>query len=233
MLIQFFRLFLSIMPLVIIFPASAIMQPSTSMVLIQEDAGGGSINVTNTDDKDALLYVKVIDLPDDKFPQLIVTQPVMRVAAGQTQRVRFVLTSDRPLTTEHMKRVTFEGIPISNVENKGVSISLRQNLPVIIHPTRLAANNDAWKELQWTVKEGKLTVRNPGAWVVRMAPSFTLLPGNQKVNLNKSYILPGETVPVAFSDVLALARTNKIRIDAVSSYGYKVGHAELPLSHEI
>ncbi|MEJ5174724.1 fimbrial chaperone protein, partial [Erwinia sp. MYb416] len=62
MLIQFFRLFLSIIPLVIIFPASAVMQPQTSMVLIQEDAGGGSINVTNTDDKDALLYVKVIDL---------------------------------------------------------------------------------------------------------------------------------------------------------------------------
>lgn len=233
MLIQFFRLFLSIMPLVIIFPASAIMQPQTSMVLIREDAGGGSINVTNTDDKDALLYVKVIDLPDDKFPQLIVTQPVMRVAAGQTQRVRFVLISDRPLTTEHMKRVTFEGIPITSVANQGIAISLRQNLPVIIHPAGLAENIGSWKDLQWSVKQGKLRVHNPGAWVVRMAPSFTLLPGNQKVILNKSYILPGETLPVVFSDVLALARTQKIRIDAVSSYGYEVGNAELSVSHEL
>jgi len=233
MLIQFFRLFLSIIPLVIIFPASAVMQPQTSMVLIQEDAGGGSINVTNTDDKDALLYVKVIDLPDDKFPQLIVTQPVMRVAAGQTQRVRFVLTSDRPLTTEHMKRVTFEGIPITAVANQGIAISLRQNLPVIIHPAGLAENIGSWKDLQWSVKLGKLRVHKPGAGVVRMAPSFTLLPGNQKVTLNKSYILPGETLPVVFSDVLALARTQKIRIDAVSSYGYEVGNAELSVSHEL
>lgn len=233
MLTQYFRLFLSMMLLVIIFSASAIMQPGTSMVLIQEDAGGGSINVTNTDVKDALLYVKVIDLPDDKFPQLIVTQPVMRVAAGQTQRVRFVLTTGRPLTTEHMKRVTFEGIPITAVENKGIAISLRQNLPVIIHPVGLAENTHSWKDLQWSVKQGKLTVHNPGAWVVRMAPSFTLLPGNQKVVLDKSYILPGETLPVAFSDVMALARTQKIRIEAVSSYGYEVGSAELSVSHEI
>ncbi len=231
MLIKLFRLCLSIFSLVVTFPSCAVMQPKTSLVLIQEEAGGGSINVTNTDDKDALLYVKVIDLSDDKLPQLIVTQPVMRVAAGQTQRVRFVLTSDRPLTTEHIKRVTFEGIPLTTGGNNSVNISIRQNLPVIIHPEGLARNNTPWKNLQWLVKQEKLTIHNPGAWVVRLAPNFTLLPGNKKVALGKSYILPGETISVAFSDKQALAKAINVRINTVSQFGYEVGNVELPISH--
>lgn len=231
MLINVIRLCLSIFSLVAVSPSFAVMQPKTSLVLIQEESGGGSINVTNTDDQDALLYVKVIDLPDDKLPQLIVTQPVMRVAAGQTQRVRFVLTSDRPLTTEHLKRVTFEGIPLTIGGNNSVSISIRQNLPVIIHPAGLAKNNAPWKNLRWLVKQGKLTIHNPDAWVVRLAPNFTLMPGNKKVALDKSYILPGETIAVAFSDTQALAKAINVHINTVSQYGYEVGHVELPISH--
>jgi len=231
MFFKLLRLSLSLLSLLAILPASAVMQPKSSLVLIKEEAGGGSINVTNTDNEDALLYVKVIDLPDDKHPQLIVTQPVVRVPAGQTQRVRFVLTSDRPLTTEHIKRVTFEGIPLKTRENNSVEISLRQNLPVIIHPARLAKNNEPWKKLQWSVKQGTLTVSNTGEWVVRMAPNITLIPGRKNLVLAKNYILPGETVFVASPDKHALAQTTNVRIDTVSQYGYKIGDVELPVSH--
>lgn len=231
MLIKLLHLSLSLLCLHVMFPASAVMQPKSSLVLIKEEAGGGSINVTNTDNKDALLYVKVIDLPDDKRPQLIVTQPVVRVAAGQTQRVRFVLTSDRPLTTEHIKRVTFEGIPLTAGENNSVDVSVRQNLPVIIHPTGLAKNSEPWKKLQWSVKQGTLTISNTGEWVVRMAPNITLVPGNKNVVLDKSYILPGETISVVYSDKNALAKATSVRIDTVTQYGYEIGNVELPVSH--
>ncbi len=87
------------------------MRPASSMVLIQEAAQGGSLNVTNTSDVDALLYVKLYDLPDDRGPQLLVTQPVTRLAAGETQRVRFLLNTRAALTHEHLKRVIVEGIP--------------------------------------------------------------------------------------------------------------------------
>jgi len=90
---------------------ASIMRPASSMVLIQEAAQGGSLNVTNTSDVDALLYVKLYDLPDDRGPQLLVTQPVTRLAAGETQRVRFLLNTRAALTHEHLKRVIVEGIP--------------------------------------------------------------------------------------------------------------------------
>ncbi len=69
------------------------------------------MNVKNTDSNPALLYTTVVDLPDDNGVKLDVTQPVVRVEAGQQQQLRFIMESTEPLTVEHYKRVTFEGIP--------------------------------------------------------------------------------------------------------------------------
>lgn len=67
------------------------MVPDTSLLLINEEEQGGSMDVKNTDADAQLLYTKIVNLPDDPQPGLIVTQPVTRVDAGKTQRVRFVL----------------------------------------------------------------------------------------------------------------------------------------------
>lgn len=69
--------------------------PDTSLLIVNEDKQGASMDVKNTDAEAQLLYTKIIDLPDDPKPGLIATQPVVRVEAGKTQRVRFVLKKQR------------------------------------------------------------------------------------------------------------------------------------------
>lgn len=88
------------------------MVPDTSLLIVNEDKQGASMDVKNTDAEAQLLYTKIIDLPDDPKPGLIATQPVVRVDAGKTQRVRFVLkNNNEPLKVEHFKRVIFTAIP--------------------------------------------------------------------------------------------------------------------------
>lgn len=88
------------------------MQPDSSLLLIQEKESGGSMNVTNTDNIPSLLYTQVINVDgEDDTIKLLPTQPVVRVEGGKTQQVRFILKTEKPLITEHLKRVIFEGIP--------------------------------------------------------------------------------------------------------------------------
>lgn len=88
------------------------MQPDSSLLLIQEKESGGSMNVTNTDNIPSLFYTQVINVDgEDDTIKLLPTQPVVRVEGGKTQQVRFILKTEKPLITEHLKRVIFEGIP--------------------------------------------------------------------------------------------------------------------------
>ncbi|MFK8257848.1 fimbria/pilus chaperone family protein [Erwinia sp. AnSW2-5] len=231
-MLNFKSTFCAMLALLLALPAAAVMKPETSMVLIQEEDGGGSINVTNTSDSESLLYVKIYDLPDDKQPQLLVTQPVTRVAAGQVQRVRFVLNTSAPLTREHMKRVMIEGIPPQNGSAKNtIGLNIRQDIPIIIHPKGLPVLADPWKLLEWSVDGGVLNVANPSAYVVRLAQEVTLLPSFKKTKLEKTYILPGEKIKVSEADAAALKNSSEIQITSLSKYGYLVGDFKLPLSH--
>jgi len=232
MLKLFFSLLFSLPSLLFFHSVFAVMQPQSSMILINEEKGGGSINVTNTDDREALLYVKVIDLDDDKQPQVVVTQPVVRVGAGQTQRVRFLLSSQQPLSVEHIKRVTLEGLPLISEPGKNkVNINVRQNLPLIIRPRTLVAAADPWKALAWSVGGEKMTVHNATAYVIRLGQDITLIPSGQKAKITKSYLLPGETLAVAVSDARALANMSKVRFETLSQYGFDTGKVDMPVSH--
>ena len=212
--------------------AFAVMKPETSMLLIQEADGGGSINVTNTDDKDALLYVKVVDLPDDPRPKLDIAQPVMRVGAGKTQRVRFILNSDHALQHEHFKRVIFESIrPKTADTENSIAVNFRHNIPVVIHPRGLAANADPWKALVWKASSTTLSVHNPSPWVVRLAQNVTLLPGKAQATLTKSYVLPEQTLTLKVPTGTALSSVQQVRMETLSKYGYEAGQFTLPVSH--
>ena len=87
------------------------MLPETSVVILHEEQGEATINIKNTDEAPALLHSVVENVPEDVEPLLIVTPPITRVEAGETQLVRFIATLKTPLKTQRLKRVTFEGIP--------------------------------------------------------------------------------------------------------------------------
>ncbi len=204
--------------------------PESSAVIIDEAQKGGSINVKNTEKVPVLLYTRIVELPDDPTPRLIVTQPVARLEPGQSQRVRFVLNSNTPLQSEHIKRVYFEGVTERTTDNSQVSVSVRQDLPVIIVPKGLSAKRDMWSDLDWSVSANRLKVTNTGRHVVRLTPQVKLQPAGNMLSLNKSYILPGETLVVTAPASPRLSSQQQVEFSPVTRYGFGVGVQTAPLS---
>lgn len=198
------------------------MVPETSLLLVDEADKSSSIDIKNTDSHPSLLYTNVVDLPDDKGTHLIVTQPVTRVEPGQTQQLRFILQTDAPLTVEHLKRVTFEGIPPKQT-GKGihqVSINIRQDIPVLIHPKSLPIVKDAWTLLKWSVAGDTVTVKNDSPYVVRMAQQASVLPSNDSIKFSKTYLLPGESLSAKAKN--SLNADKQIKFYPASRYGVQV-----------
>lgn len=197
------------------------MVPETSLLVIDEATHSGTINVKNTDSHPSLLYTDVVDLPDDKGLKLVTTQPVVRLEPGQTQQLRFILQTSKPLDVEHYKRVTFEGIPPKSDDNKvKIGINIRQDLPVLIRPAKLAVVTDAWKFLEWTASGTSVTVKNPSKYVVRLAQHVVLQPSGISGSLAKTYILTGETMTVSMGE--SVSGNTKVKFFPASRYGVEV-----------
>lgn len=198
------------------------MVPETSLLVIDEATHSGTMNIKNTDSVPALLYTTVVDLPDDNNGiKLVVTQPVVRLEPGQTQQLRFILQNNAPLETEHYKRVTFEGIPPKNDDRKiKIGINIRQDLPVLIRPAKLAVVTDAWKTLQWSGSGTTAKVTNPSKYVVRLAQNVVFQPSGTAGSIKKTYILPGETLDVTVSK--SVSGNSKVKFFPASRYGVEV-----------
>lgn len=205
------------------------MLPETSVVIVNESDGEASINVKNTDAKPALMFTSLTGIPGDDETLLIVTPPVARVEPGETQLVRFLLQTPQPLKTQRLRRVIFEGIPPKNMApGVRVTMNVRQNLPVLIHPKGLAQDDQPWKRLKWSVGTDKLRVVNDSPYVVRLAASVQLLPSTTTVELPRPYVLPGETVEVAVPAAAKGAAT--VRLVPATVYGFTVASYDATLA---
>ncbi len=206
------------------------MVPDTSVVIVNEADGEASVSVTNTDSKLALLHVTLEDIPEDPAPLLFVTPPLTRVEPSKSQLIRFILQSPEPLLTQRLKRVIFEGMPqgrsAAQAGHARVGVTVRQNLPVILHPKGLAPNRTPWTGLAWRLKNGQLSVHNPSPYVVRLAQELRLLPGNGSALLPRTYVLPGETLSVAASQPTATT----VQLQPATVYGFAVAPFEAPIS---
>lgn len=198
------------------------MVPETSLLLVNEDEHGASMDVKNTDEQAQLLYTKIINLPDDTGgPELIVTQPVVRVEGGKIQRVRFVLKdAAQKMNVEHLKRVVFSAIP--QMEKNKVKMLFTQNLPVIIRPADLAPMADPWKDLSWSLQAGNVVVKNDTPYVVRLEQNVKVLPSGTIQKLDKTYILPGQKMTAKPQKMAANATDKKVEFYPATRYGYKV-----------
>ncbi|AIG03703.1 fimbrial chaperone protein [Pseudomonas fluorescens] len=197
------------------------MRPETTVVVLYEEDGEATINVKNTDPGPALLHSVIENIPQDQEPLLIVTPPITRVEAGETQLVRFISTAGVPLKTQRLKRVSFEGIPQSRGPGgTTIGITLRQNLPLILHPKGLARHQAPWELLKWKRQDAGLVVHNDSAYVVRLAPELQLLPGKQLAALPRSYVLPGEVLAVETRS--SLADVTSVVLQPATVYGFTV-----------
>lgn len=209
------------------------MQPETSVVILYEAEGETSINVKNTDGTPALLYSSIENIPEDTESLVVLTPPVTRVEPGETQLVRFLRQGGEPSKTQRLKRVIFEGIAQrpSTEGSAKIGVSVRQNLPLIVHPKGLERNREPWKLLKWEIKDGKLAVINDSAYVVRMAQEVQLKPSGKMASLPRAYVLPGETLSVAV-DPQAI-HSSAVTIGPATVYGYAVDSYEAPIGSAI
>lgn len=185
----------------------------------------------NTSQQPLLLYSKVESLPGEsnKEPLVMLMPPVARVEAGEKQQIRFMLKPKQPLLTQGLMRVIFEGIPLRHEgEGAKVDFAVRQNLPLVIHPKGLPKNREPWKLLKWSLSEGQLTLANDSPYVVRMAPVVNLQPQGTAVQLERSYVLPGQVLsfPVTGTEI----RTEAVRLYPATSYGFSVDSYDAPLT---
>lgn len=198
------------------------MVPESSVVIIEEQNGEGTMNVTNTDSFPMLLTTTVQGISQDNETLLLVSPPAIRVDAGKTQKVRFVLASRQPLKTERLRRVIFSGIPPQNKGKNEVRMSVSQNLPVLIRPAGLPKDEAPWKRLSWKVAGGKLMVSNDSQYVVRLAQAVKALPEGTDLTLPQSYILPGEHLTLTPSAGKTLGNPNQVQISPATTWGYSV-----------
>jgi P pilus assembly chaperone PapD len=205
------------------------MVPNTSVVIVNEADGEASVSVTNTDANLALLHITIEDIPQDNEPLVFVTPPLSRVEASKTQLVRFILQSEKPLLTQRLKRVIFEGIPqgkpAAEAGHARVGVTVRQNLPLILHPKGLAPNRTPWTDLKWSLQDGQLTVRNDTPYVVRLAQELKLLPSMSGALLPRTYVLPGESLSVPAT----VKTATQVRFQPATVYGFAVPHYEAPV----
>lgn len=203
------------------------LQLETPVVIVNTDDGEGVMTLKNTDARPMLLYSSVETIPEDDTDRVMATPPVARMEPGDTQMVRFILKKKEDLATEKLARAIFEGIPPA--EKNTVRLTVRQNVPLIIHPASLPVNNEPWKDLKYSrLANGDLQVRNTGAYVVRMSPNLELMPGNGRANLPRTYILPGEKVVAKAAGENAAAATT-VRSMPASLYGYFSKPYDAPL----
>ncbi|PRF96913.1 fimbrial chaperone protein [Burkholderia ambifaria] len=201
--------------------------PETSVVIVDEADGEGTISVRNTDNHPTLLHTTVEPIPEDKAELLIVTPPIARVEAGAVQLVRFVLADNAPLATQRLARVSFSGIPPKRQNKNEIQTIIRQNLPVLIQPQDLARNDRPWELLKWSIEDGKLIVRNDSRYVVRLEQKVQLLPSGQIVSLPAPYVLAGQTRRIALArDAVTPER---VRLFPATVYGYSVDHYDAAL----
>ncbi|WCM50407.1 fimbria/pilus chaperone family protein [Pseudomonas sp. WJP1] len=205
------------------------MVPDTSVVILNEADGEVAVSVTNTDASLALMHVTLVDIEEDREPLVFVTPPLARVEASKTQLVRFILQTDKPLVTQRLKRVIFEGIPqgkpAAEAGQARVGVTVRQNLPVILHPKGLAPNRTPWTDLQWSLQDGQLNVRNDTPYVVRLGQEVQLLPSAGVAMLPKTYVLPGEHISIK----APVGAATQVRFQPATVYGFAVPHYEAPI----
>lgn len=205
------------------------MQPETTVVILNEEDGEATLNIKNTDPGPALLHSVVQNVPEDQEPLLIVTPPITRVEAGDTQLVRFISTAKAPLKTQRLKRVSFEGIPQARTPGGAtIGINLRQNLPVILHPKGLPRHDAPWQLLTWKREGEQLSVHNDSAYVVRLALEVQLHPQARMATLPRTYILPGEVLTVVSAG--SLEGVTAVEIQPATVYGFTVDSYRAPVT---
>lgn len=203
--------------------AHANFQLESTGIILPESEKRVSFNIQNVSSAPILLVTKLIDLDDNDFSKrILISPPITRIDAGQSQQVNFVLKEGAKLDHEILLKAAFEGV--SQAAENTAKMPVRQDIGFLIQPASVPRNRTPWEGLAFEQANNQLVISNPSKNVVRMAPQLTLHPGDKIVPLTNFYILPGQSESVDIS-----GNPTSVTIIPLSRYGFKLPDVTLPI----
>ena len=202
-------------------PAQAAFQLESMGIILDESTGRVNFSVKNTSSEPILLATTVGDLDDKTFSKsVLVSPPIARIEAGQSQQVNFVLKQGTALSHEVMLKASFEGI--GQARDNSTRIPIRQSISLIVQPKSVGVSKSPWDDLSLTLSGERLVIKNTGLHVIRLAPQLLLLPSKKIVPLDNYFLMAGEEKSVKVE-----GKPEEVEITPLSRYGFKQDEVRL------
>lgn len=196
-------------------PAQAAFQLESMGIILEESTGRVNFSVKNTSSEPILLATTVGDLDDKTFSKsVLVSPPIARIEAGQSQQVNFVLKQGTALPHEIMLKASFEGI--GQARDNSTRIPIRQSIGLIVQPKSVGVSKTPWEDLSLVMSGDSLVINNTGRHVVRLAPQLQLLPSKKVVPLENYFLMAGEEIQLKVDE-----QPSRVKISPLSRYGFK------------
>lgn len=163
-------------------------------VIYNEQSHEADITVKNTNPHDPVLIQSWVgDLADNNKSPFIVTPPLFRLDAGDSNDLRVLLTSAQlPNDRESLFTLNIKVIP-ANTAPAGENIlqfAIKNQLKLIYRPAGLPGSAlDAAQHLRWRVSGNHLQAENASPYYVTIT-TLTCAGQNQKTPLERSVIAP-------------------------------------------
>ncbi|WP_145519353.1 fimbria/pilus chaperone family protein [Yersinia bercovieri] len=196
----------------------------STTVILKEGEGRTSFTIDNTSANPILLVTKLVDLDGKNLSkQILISPPVARIDAGQSQQVNFVLKKGTALDTEVLLKASFEGV--EQVPGNATVMPIRQEIGFLIQPNAVPQIKTPWQELLISTSGNNLIIKNPSKHVVRLGPQVILVPGNEVVALGNPYIMPGATKQFAIKSA-----PTSVKVTPLSRYGFVQAEVTVPIT---
>ncbi|CNI62841.1 fimbria/pilus periplasmic chaperone [Yersinia mollaretii] len=196
----------------------------STTVILNENEGRTSFTIDNISTYPILLVTKLVDLDGKNLSkQILISPPVTRIDAGQSQQVNFVLKKGTTLETEVLLKASFEGV--EQVPGNAAVMPIRQEIGFLIQPNAVPQIRTPWQELLFSVSGHNLIIKNPSKHVVRLGPQVILVPNNEVVALDSPYIMPGTTQQFTIKSA-----PTSVKITPLSRYGFVQAEVTVPVT---
>ncbi|AIN18772.1 hypothetical protein CH54_840 [Yersinia rochesterensis] len=204
--------------------SNASFKLESTTVILKESDSRTSFTIENTSANPILLVTKLFDLDGKNLSkQILISPPVTRIDAGQSQQVNFVLKKGTVLDSEVLLKASFEGV--EQVPGNATVMPIRQEIGFLIQPNAVPQIKTPWQELVISTSGNNLIIKNPSKHVVRLGPQVFLVPSNEVVPLGSPYIMPGVTKQFAIK-----SSPTSVKVTPLSRYGFVQPEVAVPVS---
>ncbi len=197
-------------------------------VIYNGKSNQASISVNNPDNKPYLIqsWVSKSEQGDDNDSTFITTPPLFRLEPGTQNSVRVVLNGKGlPTDRESIYWLNIKSIPSSSPDAKNeLLIAVKSKMKLIYRPAELKGDPSlAYQQLQFSNKNGKLTVKNPTPFSVSLfdvkingkaIEKTTMIPPYQDVPLTNAISPGSEVVWRAINDFGGITVEHKLKTQA-------------------